>query len=235
MAVSKPGWLRSWLSKLNWDIFTWRIYVGDAIEDAIDWSLGWVNWGIDQATLAYNKAVAAASRANEVWRELTAVINRGLTDLGDKIDTWWDELGDWFETKRPTIEKWISVFTTPLSTLIDMAQGTIDKVSIAWDTFRTQTLPKLLDTQWITDFFGKGVQTIGDWWTPRKKEIDEQIDTEVGPVRKDVNKQASWWETITGLITNPLETIIGWLLKIGKTHQELMLKLFDKVMDALWG
>jgi hypothetical protein len=41
--VEKPAWLTDLLASLNWDIFTLQIYVGDAVEDGLDWLIGWIN------------------------------------------------------------------------------------------------------------------------------------------------------------------------------------------------
>lgn len=113
--------------------------------------------------------------------------------------------------------------------------GSLAGLSIAWESFFRDTLPGLFSIEKWRAFWGGAWQNISDWWATRIQGIKDLIETDVKPVRDEVDKQASWWDTIKGLITDPLETILSWLLKVGKTHQGLLLKLFDKVMDALWG
>lgn len=226
MAVSKPSWLRGFLAKCNFDVLVWKLYIGDWIESAIDWALGWINWGIDQANNAYNWAQQALARANEVWRELTSTIYREAGALWNRAFAWWSELGDWFEAKRPTIEGWINFFTTPLRTLIDVAQGAINKLSTAWTNFRTQTLPKLLDTQWITDFFGKGISNFNDLWGTKVEWIKRLLFGETEPIKKEVNKQASWWDMIKWLLTDPLE----WKEHVVRS----VFSLLERILARLW-
>lgn len=55
--LQKPEWLRLWLQNLNWDVFSFHIYVGDAVEEAIDWVLGWLNAFLEWADLMYGYMV----------------------------------------------------------------------------------------------------------------------------------------------------------------------------------
>lgn len=208
MAIYKPSWLRNLLDRLNWDVFTWKIYVGDAIESGIDWALGWINYAIDWAVTAYNWGKAAWDKAVEVGNELVRTINTEISRVRNKIDTWWGDLGEWFEGKKPTIEGWIAVALTPLRLLLSGVETVANAVSIAWDDFKTDTLPKLLDPSWITSFFGAGIASISDWWAARHQEITDRIDTEVTPVRDEVNRHTSWLDLVKDLFTDPEK----WLL-----------------------
>jgi len=210
MAVTKPGWLRNWLSKLNWDIFTWKVYIGDAIEDAIDWALDWINWGIDRATLAYNKAVEAWDKAVESARELRTKIDTGVQGVKDKIDTWWDDLGEWWSARKDEITEKIDQAKADARGLFDQATREASKFFTGWLEFNKYILPKLLDPSWITSFFGKGIASISDWWAPKDKEITDQIDAEVTPVRDEVNKHTTWLDLIKELFTDPEK----WLLNM---------------------
>ena len=186
MKVSKPTWLSRMLGLLNWDIFTWKVYIGDAVENAIDWALKWVNWGISQAERAYDKAVDAWYKALEVYRELQSLINTYIARAYDYIDA----------TK------------SYLRELINDVKAIANKVDTAWDNFRHDTLPKLLDTQWVRDFFGRGISNISEWWAARRGEIDSRLDAEIDPVREEVNKHSSWLDLIKDLFTDPEK----WLL-----------------------
>lgn len=143
MAVSKPSWLSRALDLLNWDIFTWKVYIGDAIERAIDWALGWVNWGIDQAKLAYNKAVDAWNKAVDFARILTATIYREAGYLWNRVNQWASDLAEWWEGKKTTVLGWIDATKSWAKERIDDARAIINRLDIAWDNFRRDTLPRL--------------------------------------------------------------------------------------------
>jgi len=203
MTVKKPSWLSQWLNLFNWDIFTWKVYAGDAIEHAIDWALQWVNWGIDQATLAYNKAVAAWYKAVELAGDLRSTIYRETGYLWNKVNQWASDLAEWWEGKKQDVQGWIDTAKDWAKERIDDAKAIANRVDTAWDNFKQDTLPKLLDTQWVRDFFGKKISSITDWWAPKEQEITDQIDTEVTPVRDEVNKHSSWLDLIKELFTDP--------------------------------
>ena len=226
MTVKKPSWLSQWLNLFNWDIFTWKVYAGDAIEHAIDWALQWVNWGIDQATLAYNKAVAAWYKAVELAGDLRSTIYRETGYLWNKVNQWAADLAEWWEGTSTKVRGWIDVAKSWAKERIDDAWKIINRVDVAWDNFRRDTLPKLLDTQWVISFFGKGVHSISDWWAARRGEIDTRLDAEITPVRDEVNKHSSWLDLIKWLITNPLE----WK----DAAAETVLKTIENILARLW-
>lgn len=144
MAISKPSWLRSWLDTLNWDILTWHVYVGDAVESGIDWAIDWINWGITQAESAWNKAVAAWDKAVDVFWDLTATINWEVSRLWDSIGDWWDDLGEWWSTKVTWVRGLVDAASDFLKGLIDDVKRGLASLSVAWDNFWTTTWPQLL-------------------------------------------------------------------------------------------
>lgn len=235
MAVSKPSWLRSWLSKLNWDIFTWRVYIGDAIEGAIDWLLMVTNNALDFATLAFNKALDAWNKAVELGKELTTIVNKFRSEVFDRINVWWDELGEWWETKKQWVKKLLLASSDFLRGLINNLERGLASLTVAWDNFRKDTLPRLLDISWFTAWWGRRAASFGDWWNAARDHIFNRLETEVKPVRDEVNKHSSWLDLIKELFTDPLGFVLGLLLKVGRTYQNQLLKIFDKIMDALWG
>lgn len=219
MAISKPSWLRQALDRLNWDIFTWKIYVGDAIERAIDWALGWLNWGVELAQGAYNQAINAWDKAVEVFWDLRSLLFTEVTKVTNKISTWWSDLGDWWAAKSRDVRDWIDAAKTTLGERIDDARDLINRVDTAWGNFRRDTLPNLLDTHWIRSFFGARVSSISDWWAPKKQEIDEQIETEVAPVRDEVNRHSSWLDLVKELFTDP---------------EKFLLDLLERMLARFW-
>ena len=226
MTVSKPSWLRSWLDKLNFDIFTWKVYIGDAIERAIDWALGWINWGISQANLAWNNAVAAWNKAVEVSKELTTLINKSISKVYDKIDTWWDDLKEWWEGKRDLIRDWIDEAEQWLLDRIDDVKRGLASLTTSWDNFRRYTLPNLIDLTWWTSFWGGKFATITDWWGIKKQEISDTIDVVVKPVRDEVNKHLDTLEKVKQLLSDPLD----W-----KDHfARWVMNTLESILARLW-
>lgn len=210
MAVSKPSWLRTWLSRLNWDIFTWKVYIGDSMEEAIDWTLEWVNWGIDQANQALNRAWDAWYKAGEVFSNLSALIYRESQSLWNRAFAWWSEIGEWWRARAEDVKYWIDVAQDFALDQLKTLSRTLDSVSVAWDSFFTETLPGLFSWDNWTTFWGGAWQTISDWWGARLQQVKDLIETNVKPVRDEVNKQASWWDMIKDLLRDPEE----WLLKL---------------------
>lgn len=235
MAVSKPGWLRSWLSRLNWDILVWKIYVGDAIEDAIDWSLAWINWGIDQANNAYNWALQALNRANEVWRELTSSLHREIHAITNRISTWWSELGEWWSARSADIRDWISIARSFLQDQLNVLGRALDNLRIAWDNYWRDVVPTLLSIDKWRAFWGGAWQSISDWWGARLDQVKDLLATATDPITTEVNRLAGILDMIKDFIDDPLSYILGKLIKVTKAYQDILLKLWDKVMDALWG
>lgn len=203
MAIYKPSWLRNLLDKLNWDIFTWKVYVGDAIERGIDWALAWIDWGIEQAAAAYSYADSAFREAVDTFRILSARLNTEVSRIYDKISTWWGDLGEWWSTKVTWIRDLVAAAEDFWAARIRDVTRTLQGLDAAWDNFRRYTLPSLLDTSWIRAFFGRGIASISEWWASRRQEINERIDTEVTPVRDEVNKHTSWLDLVKELFTDP--------------------------------
>jgi len=204
MAVTKPSWLKSWLSRLNWDDFTWKIYIGDAIEDGLDWALEWVNWGIDQATSAYNKAWDAYYYAIDVYKDLRKVIYQETNDLWDRAFAWWSELTDWWADKRQDVWAWIDDVKDWAWDRIDDVWQFISDLNDAWESFRKSILPKLLDTTWLRNFFGRQVDNISDWWLAKRQEIDDWVDATTKPIRDELNKYLDTLSSAKQLFSDPL-------------------------------
>lgn len=235
MAITKPSWLRTWLSRLNWDVFTWKVYIGDAIEEAIDWLLGWVNWGIDQANRAYNQAWDAYYKAVAIAGDLTGLIYREINDVLSLVNTWWSDLGDWWSARAQDVKYWIDVAGDFLQYQINSLGRSLDGLRIAWEGFLRGTLPGLLSMDRWTAFWGGAWQSIGDWWGARLDQVKDLLSTATDPITDQVNKLTAVVDMIKEFIDDPLSYILGKLIKITRAYRDLLLKLFDKVMDALWG
>ncbi|GAI79073.1 unnamed protein product, partial [marine sediment metagenome] len=136
MAISKPSWLRTWLDRLNWDIFTWKVYVGDAVERALDWALDWINWAIARGEAAWSRAGVAIDKAIELAKDLGKTIDREIDKILARITTWGDNLGNWWETKKEWIRDRIDLAREKLEDLIDDVERGFASLDAAWDSFR---------------------------------------------------------------------------------------------------
>ena len=204
MAVSKPSWLRSWLNKLNWDIFTWKVYIGDAIEDAIDWALEWINWGINEATKAYNKAWDAYFYAVDVYKDLRSQIYQDTQDLWDRGFAWWSELGEWWNSKKEWVKDRIQVARDTLEDLYNSLSRSLNSLATAWDSFKRDTLPGLVDFTWWTSFWGANIPHISDWWAAKRQEIDDFVGATTKPIRDELNKYLDTLSSAKQLFSDPL-------------------------------
>jgi len=208
MAVSKPSWLRYWLDKLNWDIFVWKVYVGDAIERAIDWAIDRVNDSLALASAAFDKAWDAYYKALEVARQLRDMGYREIQDLWDRISTWWDDLNDWWKAKRSWIYDLIDATKDTLQARIKDAWSAIDRVQAAWDSFRRDTLPSLLSMDYWTAFWGGRVRSAQDWWAARWQQIQDTREAALSPIRAILKDHSSKLDVISELFKDPEK----WLL-----------------------
>lgn len=143
MSIEKPEWLRSWLSNLNWDILTWQVYVGDAVENGIDWLLQWVDQAITWGHELYAAVVDLIEELKEIFDAIFKLIFEEAQKLWDSITSWWYDLGEWWATKVTEVKGWIDVATDWLSERVDWIESQLDKLSIAWDNFWEVTLPQL--------------------------------------------------------------------------------------------
>lgn len=221
MAVTKPSWLRNFLARWNFYIFTWYVPLGDTVEDAIDWALGWINWGIDQATLAYNRAIDAWNKAVEVWSDLISRLNRELAPVWSWIDTWGSRIRDWWSGVSSQVLAWVDQAKRYAADLVGDLRKLLNTLDTAWENFRRDTLPRLLDAAWVTSFFGRGISSIADWWATKAPWVRDTVETSIKPVRDEVNKRMSIFELAKQLLTDPLdwkdhfaEWVLGWLANI---------------------
>lgn len=186
MAISKPSWLRDWLLKLNWDILTWHVYVGDAIESGIDWVIDGLNEGIDRAQDAWDKAVQAWDKAVEVGKQAWKDLQKEADKLSARIDTWWDDLSDWWDAWWDDIRDWVTARLQPIKDWLTSLEKWVAKLDTWWDNFKTNTLPNLIDRVKLADW-GKA---------------------EVDPIKKDVAQHSSWFSLLKDLMADPEK----WLL-----------------------
>lgn len=208
MAIEKPPELRRWLDTLNWDIFTWRVYVGDAVESAIDWSLAYINNALDWGVSAYSWAQYALSQAQSLFNQVLTTINREISGVLGRIDAWWGDLGDWWYTKVTWIYDVVDSAYDTLRAYTDSVRSSLNKLSVAWDDFRISTLPGLLGWGWVRDFFGAGVSGIDDWWEARRRQLRDTVAIIIAPLQEELRQQAARLEVISDVFADPEK----WLL-----------------------
>ncbi|GAI69089.1 unnamed protein product [marine sediment metagenome] len=179
--ITKPPWLRSWLSKLNWTIFTWQVFIGDAIESGINWAIDKINVTLEWAIVGYNWGVAAFNKAIEIGQNILPAIARELQPLWNKVLTWWSELDEWWSTKRRLVLGWIDLAKAYARDLFLQATSSINSITGWLDNFKSLILPTLTN----------------------KRDVADAIEADVKPVRDEVNKHTNWLDMIIDLFTNP--------------------------------
>ena len=155
MAIEKPESLRSFLASgwLNFEFLGKKFYIGDAIEDAIDWVLGIINTLIEWAALIgawwedFRQEVVdffalVSTWFNEVWQW---ILNFADT-LGDWIANWWETKVAWIKDLIDAAEDW-------LEELIDDIRSGLDQLGVWWENFTTVILPGLAEKLDITKAF----------------------------------------------------------------------------------
>lgn len=208
MAIYKPSWLRRWLDRLNWDIFVWHVYVGDAIEGAIDWVLDKVNAVLDLTYRAYDRALDAWYKAVELARDLRSLVNREVQDILDNLSTWSDRLNEWWATKRYWVLGVIDAGIDKLKSYTNSILSIVNKLEAAWDNFRRDTLPGLFTVERWTSFWGGKVDTASDWWAARRQQMSDMIEAGLAPVRSEVNKHSGQLDLIKDLIRDPEKWVL---------------------------
>lgn len=219
MAIYKPSWLRSWLSRLNWDIFTWHVYLGDAIESGIDWVIDGLNNLLTLAQDAWNRATVLWSdfwaEARRLWSKLDPVWEwfRGLPG------NIWIEVNSWWNNPDNPIRNFISATVANVGVAINNVSIFLGNLQVTWDNFRTAILPTLLNWSWWKGWWGHTFSSFTEWEGWWWNKTQDRIDAEVDPVRKEVNKQASWLELIKDFISDP---------------QKFLYEVFDKIIERFW-
>lgn len=153
MALIKPDWLESWLNNLNWDILGWQIYVGDAIESAIDFVLTWINniaewaasvvaWLDELRQEIIDGFNVFVEWLNELWNTLTNI-----------VETWWDSLAEWWSARIEDVKDLIAVAVQWVNERIDDVKTVLDSIAEWWENFTTVILPELASKFDITAAF----------------------------------------------------------------------------------
>ena len=219
MAISKPSWLRSLLDRLNWDILTWKVYVGDAIESGIDWAIGWINWGIYQAEQAWAKAAAAWDKAVEVGRNAWNDLQLEASKLWNAISVWWDDLGDWWQAKKQWVIDRIALTSDWLRGLINDVTKSLQRLNATWDNFWTSIWPQLL-----RDFNALLVK-VGNFFTQTLPRLAEKLD-----ITKAFNDFRLEWKDLFNFWSGFKDTIVAFF----EDPEEWLLKRIENMLARFW-
>lgn len=212
--LTKPSWLRSWLDRLNWDIFTWQVYVGDAVEGAIDWVIDGLNNALDWGTAAYNWAQAAWDRISQVSQELISRILTETSRIWDWVSTLPSYLGDWWAARLTEVKEWVQTLTGTVNDAISSVNKVVNNLSTQWQLFVTSTLPSLVDISFWRSFWGGSLGSIGQWWEPQRRQLLDEVDISLEPTREEVRTHAGWLDMIKKLFTDPEEFVLELLSMI---------------------
>ncbi|KKN37947.1 hypothetical protein LCGC14_0758340 [marine sediment metagenome] len=207
MAFQKPGWLATLLGYLNWDIFTWKVYIGDTIEAAIDVVFSWLNYAVDLAQAVWNWIAGVVDWVVNLWNILWAEINTQVQALWNAISTWsdslntwwsatWSYIVDWVGARFDSLEVWVGAtrdwimasvdaIADQIQDRISIVTGALNNLIASWNVFVTSTLPGLashLDVTAAFDSFMLAWKDLFDWW-------------------------GEFWEEVTSFFTDPFAWI----------------------------
>lgn len=146
------------------------------------------------------------------WSNIKSFILGWLPYLEDAIDwflswTYWigQEIENWFNTIKPTIQGWIDVATQGFSDLVvawdefwtitfpDFLSN-FDDLLTAWDNFWTVTFPSLVDFSWL-----------GIWWDNKVKDIQELVEDTIKTWFPFIEQLQLLWNKVAEFITDPLQ------------------------------
>jgi len=153
MSLIKPSWLESWLNTLNWDILGWHIYVGDALEAAIDFVLGWINALAEWAASVVAWLDELRQEIIDGFNVFVEWLNELWNSLTNILDTWWDSLAEWWNARIEDVKDLIAVAVQWVNERIDDVMTALDSIAVWWENFTTEVLPTLASKFDITAAF----------------------------------------------------------------------------------
>jgi len=115
--LEKPTWLKQSIDGLNWDILTYKVYVGDAIEKAIDWVIDTMGYIAESAGNGLNELDSRITYLQQAFGEILHTHTTAIYNLTNRLDTLEQGAGTWLEAGRDTIEGWISSRLDPIKRL----------------------------------------------------------------------------------------------------------------------
>lgn len=153
MALIKPDWLESWLNNLNWDILGWQIYVGDAIESAIDFVLTWINNIAEWAASVVAWLDELRQEIIDGFNVFVVWLNELWNTFTNIVETWWDSLAEWWSARIEDVKDLIAVAVQWVNDRIDDVKTVLDSIAVWWENFTTVILPELASKFDITAAF----------------------------------------------------------------------------------
>lgn len=211
---SKPDWLRQWLARLNWDVFTWQIYVGDALESAVDWIIDGLNNILDWGMTAYDWARAALDRIPQVAQDLTSQFLSEISRVWNWVSSLPSYLADWWTARFNQVKEWVQTLTDDLKSYTNSILKSVNSLENQWDDFRRSTLPGLIDLSWWSRFWGGAITNIDDWWQSRRQQLLDTMDALLQPTRDEVRQHSTWLDMVRTLFTDPEQFVLDLLSKI---------------------
>lgn len=174
MVIRKPRWLERAFSYMNWEIFTWHIYIGDSLESAVDWVINGINWVIDLAQSAWNWIDTWYSKLSDWWSTKWKVIRDWFKDLSNTIDTWWSKIANWWSAKWSDVLKLTDTIKNWATSLIRDIQSGLNGVKAKLDNFFASTLPNLASINFVEDvrkWILKEISTPINSWLAVSREV----------------------------------------------------------------
>lgn len=217
--VKKPLWLENLLNSLSWQVFTWRIEVGDPIERAIDWLLSWLNYALYQSNDAFNTAGEALSKALEINKELQASLADFRQELSDHLSSWFLDLSKWKESFSSEVGSWLEEQKDYLLSIIEDTKQATTSLAIQWDNFKSTTLPQLVDTDKLTAWGNSLKLDLSSWLNSRLSAEREETEAQLDPIRQNVDKHDNWLDAVKEFFDDP---------------EDYLIKTLEKALERLW-
>jgi predicted PurR-regulated permease PerM len=136
-------WLVNGLLYLDWQIFTWHINVGTAVEAAIDWVLDGLNTVI---TFVGQLAAWWEEFRQEVidfFTEIPKWLNELWQYFLNFADTFAGWISDWWDGIFETVKDWVLTVVDKLKEIVTDIGDTLERWVTTVENFFTQVLPEL--------------------------------------------------------------------------------------------
>jgi hypothetical protein len=151
MALYKPDWLRTAIDWLPDSIFGIPIKIGETLEKAVDWMLGWVNSLVEWAIQVSAWFEDIITEIREAFDLFTQGLNTLWQELVNFKDTLFSLFESWLAAAKDTVLGWVAVVRDWLLERIADVRTLVDTLGVRWDNFWNEILPGLVSFDALED------------------------------------------------------------------------------------
>ncbi len=174
--IEKSAEFRTWLTSWNFDIFGWKVYIGDVVETGIDWVIEWINSLMGWAEAIWNYIVDLIYEVREAFQTIVLDFESRFQALWDSVMLFWDRLELWWADKKQDVLDLIAAGTAWVKDRIDSLSGVVDGLRSAWDWFTGTVLPGLADIWTVDNMISNALRPWADmfnWFEMFRSEVVE--------------------------------------------------------------